>query len=321
MIRSTLPDRALPQSRRMVAGRPGRPEVPDSPASAPGAVARAARSTDVRQHAVKDPPAVLIVDDDARVRSVLRAGLEENALVLEAADGDQAFEILEERARGNLDLDLMLVDYVLPRRSGLEVLRLTKHSWPWIPVVMITGFGSEEFAVQALRAGASDYLNKPIQLDTLRKMVRALISPRAAPAGRNVAIAVDRNDKERVAHPSIRRAIAFVREHFTEEIRLADVAREAGLSRFHFCRLFHRETGVSLRAYLHELRVSRAKALLADRHLTVTEVAYTVGFNDLSHFDRMFSRMVGRSPTEYRRSLLAKPLLRAVKPPPGRTPS
>jgi CheY-like chemotaxis protein len=59
---------------------------------------------------------VLIVDDDTRLRSVLRAALEENALVLEAADGDQAFEILEKRARGNLDLDLMLVDYVLPRR-------------------------------------------------------------------------------------------------------------------------------------------------------------------------------------------------------------
>jgi AraC-like DNA-binding protein len=55
--------------------------------------------------------------------------------------------------------------------------------------------------------------------------------------------------------------------------------------------------------HLLQLRVSRAQALLSDRHLTVSEVAYSVGFNDLSHFDRTFRRIVGRSPTEYRTSL------------------
>lgn len=84
---------------------------------------------------------------------------------------------------------------------------------------------------------------------------------------------------------------------------LAVVAREAALSRFHFCRLFRRETGIAFHDYVHELRVRYAKALLADRQLTVTEVAYRVGFNDLSHFDRTFRRLVGASPTEYRASL------------------
>ena len=284
------------------AGPPGRPESLRSRASAPRAVAPAVQSTDVRPPLVRyPPPVVLVVDEDARVRAAVGAALKELAVVLEAEDGERAFRILQKR--GAMDLDLMLVDYVLPDRSGLEVLRLTKRSWPWIPVVIITGIGSEELAVRALRAGASDYLKKPIRPDTLREMVRALTTPRLELAGRNVKIAVDRSNEETVGHPNIRRAITFVREHFTEDITLADVAREAGLSRFHFCRLFHLEAGVSLRAYLHNLRVNRAKVLLADRGLTVTEVAYTVGFNDLSHFDRTFCRMVGRSPTEYRRSL------------------
>ena len=91
-----------------------------------------------------------------------------------------------------------------------------------------------------------------------------------------------------------------MRAHFAEPISLSGVAREAGLSRFHFSRLFHHEIGTPSHEYLQDLRVSRAKALLANRYLRVSEVAYAVGFNDLSHFDRTFRKMVGRSPSEYR---------------------
>jgi AraC-like DNA-binding protein len=121
--------------------------------------------------------------------------------------------------------------------------------------------------------------------------------------GGGVMNSMEPGDEARRVHPRIGRALAFLREHFAEEVTLDDAAREAALSRSHFCRLFRHETGVLFHEHLHQLRVSRAKALLSDRHLTVSEVAYSVGFNDLSHFDRTFRRIVGRSPTEYRTSL------------------
>jgi YesN/AraC family two-component response regulator len=246
---------------------------------------------------------VLIVDDNALWRSFLRGALEEEAcVVVEAETGEQAVHILETPRR---TLDLMLLDYVLPGRSGLQILQLTKSRWPWIPVIMLTAFGSEDLAIQAFRAGAKDYLRKPVKLDTLTKSVRAVMTPRRGnPGGGSATTSTEVNDETRCVHPNVRRALAFMREHFTEEITLDDVARAASVSRFHFCRLFHRETGVTFHEYLHELRVSRAKTLLVDRHLTVSEAAYTVGFNDLSHFDRTFRKIVGSSPTEYRRSLL-----------------
>jgi len=104
-------------------------------------------------------------------------------------------------------------------------------------------------------------------------------------------------------HPNIFRALVFMNNHFAENITLADVAREAGLSRFHFCRLFRQEAGVLFHEHLTRLRVQHAKTLLADRNRRISEVAYGVGFNDLSHFDRTFRKMVGRSPSEYRSSL------------------
>jgi two-component system, response regulator YesN len=245
---------------------------------------------------------ILVVDDEIDVRALLRDVLSRDGYrVVEADDGEQALDILREGAA--CGLDLALVDCVLPKQSGLELLVLTKRHWPSIPVVIITGFGSEELAVQALRAGASDYLKKPIELDRLRATVRELTASGRKGVRRGVAIAAGPSDDLPVVHPNVRRAIIFMRENFTEDITLADVARAAALSKFHFSRLFHQETGLPLHEYLHELRVSRAKALLGNRHLRITEVAYAIGFNDLSHFDRVFSRIVGQSPSEYRRSL------------------
>jgi YesN/AraC family two-component response regulator len=244
-------------------------------------------------------PGVLVVDDDPLVRSFLRDALATHARVVEAEDGEQAIEILHGCERQTLDL--ALVDHILPKRSGLEILQVAKRTCSWLPVVLITGFGSEELAVNALRGGAVDYLRKPIQLEALLRLVAELTArPHIASAGRT------RGDPEGHApavHPSIQKSLVFMREHFAETVTLSDVAREAGLSRFHFCRLFHYETGVSFHEYLRDLRVAQAKALLANRYLRVSEIAYTVGFNDMSHFAKMFRKLVGYSPSEYRRSM------------------
>jgi YesN/AraC family two-component response regulator len=245
-------------------------------------------------------PSVLVVDDEPLLRSFVRAALMNRAWVLEAGDGELAIHILERQARDSIDL--LLLDHRLPKRSGLEVLRVTRQRWPWIPVVILTGVGSEDLAVEALRAGASDYLKKPVSLDVLLQTVTTLTSPNA-PRRAAGARAGPGPDTPGGLHPNIDRALVFIRQHFTEPITLSDVAREAALSRFHFSRLFHQELSVTFHDYLHDLRVSRAKIMLANRQLRVSDVAYGVGFNDLSHFDRTFRKLVGQSPTEYRASL------------------
>jgi YesN/AraC family two-component response regulator len=247
-------------------------------------------------------PGVLVVDDEPLVRSLVRDALIENAHVIEAENGEQAIEVLQGRARDTLDL--VLVEHFLPKMTGLEVLRISKRNWPWLPVVLLTGSGSEELAVKAWREGASDYLRKPIDLDVLLSTVRALVRRPPIALGATPSTS-GHHGPGRTVHPSIRRGLTFMQEHFADPITLADVARAACLSRFHFCRLFHHETGMPLHEYLHDLRVTQAKLLLRDHGLRISEVAFTVGFNDLSHFDRIFRRLVGRSPSQYRRSLLS----------------
>jgi AraC-like DNA-binding protein len=86
---------------------------------------------------------------------------------------------------------------------------------------------------------------------------------------------------------------------------LDEVSRHVGLSRNHFCRVFKHETGITFTEYLARLRVEKAKELLADVRVRITEAADRAGFNSISQFNRVFRRYAGSSPTEYRRRLPA----------------
>jgi AraC-like DNA-binding protein/ligand-binding sensor protein len=98
----------------------------------------------------------------------------------------------------------------------------------------------------------------------------------------------------------VRRAKDYIANHKSETIKLQQIARALNVSTFHFCRKFKRETGVTFVDYLNRIRIERAKILLHNRSLSVSEIAYEVGFQSLTHFNRTFRKLVCSSPTEYR---------------------
>jgi AraC-like DNA-binding protein/ligand-binding sensor protein len=104
--------------------------------------------------------------------------------------------------------------------------------------------------------------------------------------------------------PVIARAKQFIAEHQTEELSLDQVAKSVHTSKFYFCKLFKKATGVNFTDYLSRVRTERAKNLLLNPNLRVSEIAYEVGFQSLTHFNRVFKRILGQSPTEYRSQLI-----------------
>lgn len=100
--------------------------------------------------------------------------------------------------------------------------------------------------------------------------------------------------------PAITRAKAYIQDHLVEELTLSDVARAVNMSRFYFCKMFRKHTGLNFTDYVSRMRVERAKELLLNPNLRVSEIAYEVGFQSLTHFNRVFRRVVGKAPTEYR---------------------
>jgi AraC-like DNA-binding protein/ligand-binding sensor protein len=106
--------------------------------------------------------------------------------------------------------------------------------------------------------------------------------------------------------PIIKRAKEFIYEHHTEELSLARAAKAVNMSTFYFCKTFKKVTGINFTDYLSRVRIEKAKNLLLNPNLRVSEIAFEVGFQSLTHFNRVFKKLLGQSPTEYRAQLLAR---------------
>ncbi len=105
--------------------------------------------------------------------------------------------------------------------------------------------------------------------------------------------------------PMITRAKQFIQEHHTEDLSLGMVSRAVNTSTFYFCKMFKKATGINFTDYLSRIRIEKAKNLLLNPNLRISEVAYQVGFQSLTHFNRIFKKLAGQSPTQYRAHLPA----------------
>lgn len=134
--------------------------------------------------------------------------------------------------------------------------------------------------------GCLEVQSRFLQMLTLLIMRHADTTPRRRPAGREPC--------------TVRRVQDYIAAHYNQSLSIDRLAAEAGLSPFHFIRVFRREVGLPPHAYLTQLRVRKARALLA-RGESVAAAALAVGFVDQSHLNRHFKRITGFTPGHYRR--------------------
>jgi AraC-like DNA-binding protein/ligand-binding sensor protein len=112
-------------------------------------------------------------------------------------------------------------------------------------------------------------------------------------------IAWERNSEP----PIIARAKAYILEHQSEDLSLGQIARAVNASSFYFCKLFKKSTGINFVDYLSRLRIDKAKNLLMNPNCLISEIAFEVGFQSLTHFNRVFKKHTGHSPSSYRAQL------------------
>ena len=103
--------------------------------------------------------------------------------------------------------------------------------------------------------------------------------------------------------PLVQKAREYINNHKAEDLSLADVAKAAGASVFHFCKVFHKATGLKFTDYVARMRLEDARSKLLNPSLRISEIAYDVGFQSLTQFNRTFKRVFGQSPSEFRARL------------------
>jgi AraC-like DNA-binding protein len=120
-------------------------------------------------------------------------------------------------------------------------------------------------------------------------------------------------EKQNAEPPLVQKARQYIEQHKMEPITLNDVAKASGASVFHFCKVFKKTTGVKFTDYVARVRLEDAKTQLLNPNRRISEVAYDVGFQSLTQFNRMFKRVFGQSPTDFRAHLAGGQHSKTVK--------
>ena len=255
---------------------------------------------------VPNGPKVLLVEDDADMRAYLRLHLAPHYETLEAARGDEGLQAI----RSELP-DVIVSDILMPGLDGYALCRAVKSDpeTDYIPVILLTSKADAQSKLAGLEGGADDYISKPFDPAELLLRIRNLLLARARLKAR---LASTPTETTLTALPPIPVPIQSSDEAFSKRVRSIldcqsqeasfDVVVLAGklkLSRSHLHRRITEVFGVPPSELIMHFRLERAAVMLTRRAGTVGEIAYAVGFRDLSHFVKRFREHYGKTPTAY----------------------
>ena len=241
-------------------------------------------------------PSILVVDPGMAVSEAVALVVSRQAHVLRAITGMGGLMIAAEWA-----VDLVIADGHLPDMSSADFLRLLGLLRPGVPVAVLGADGPSE---ASLEPRASAYFPEPIQLKYVLGWIADCLDRSTPPwmkAGPGAAKPRPRYEVPVQHLEIVRWVVEFIERCYQDGTRFSDVARAAGVSRSHLCRIFKRVTGLSLNRFLTRRRLQAAKVMLRDPGTAIQQVASTVGYHDPSHFNRVFRRWEGQSPSRYRR--------------------
>ncbi len=249
-----------------------------------------------------DKPDLLIIEDNPDVLKYLQLCLDDFYRITTCMDGqrgiDKAIEMVP---------DLILSDVLMPVRDGLAVCRELKHHpiTNHIPIVLLSAKVDPESRLAGLESGADVYLVKPFEKKELRMLLHNLLERRYALHARyaNPDTVPPPSDTEKIEpeDPFISKARGIVIDHLDEtEFSVMHLYRAVFLSRTQLHKKLKALTGMSATHFIRHIRLSKARELLKNQVLNITEIAYQVGFSDPNYFTRCYGEEFGESPSETR---------------------
>ena len=252
---------------------------------------------------------ILVAMGDAAQRQAICGCLEERfreqCTLLSAENGRQALLLFEQYRP-----QVAILEIEMPQMDGLETARRIRQSASTCALLFVTAHDDFHYAREALQLRALDYLLKPWSeqelMSSVEEALRLVEAYGDDPAAR--LLAGERCLEGETLHTShrlgqVREDIeAFIREHYTAELSMQTVAKAMNYSDAYFCKLFKQCFRVNFSVYLNEYRIARARELLQSTRLNVREVSNACGYSDSNYFTRVFKRITGKTPSQYRGS-------------------
>ncbi len=248
---------------------------------------------------------IVIADDELPILEWVKYCLKENdnwEIAGAASDGLQAYDmIIDEKP------DVVITDIRMPRMDGISVMKSVKEILPQTEFIILTNHADFSYAKQAITWGAKEYILKSeLRSSELIGMLEDIEENQDAQQGAPRT----HDDLQRMAkktyiddpvdhhenNKSVEMALDFIHEHFYESISLTDVANHVYRSPEYFSRLFKEITGENFSTYLINYRLGKARSLLMNTDLKVTDISYRVGYQNPSYFSRLYKKYMGVTP-------------------------
>jgi CheY-like chemotaxis protein/nitrogen-specific signal transduction histidine kinase len=249
-------------------------------------------------------PVVLVIEDNKDMRRYIRDRLEDSYAVLEAENGALGFE---EATRSVPDL--IVSDVMMPKLDGFELCRRLKEDMrtSHIPIILLTAKAGTDHRIEGLQIGADDYLVKPFHAEELATRITNLIEQRRRLRERfrnEIVLKPGDIAVTPVDEKFLNRVMEIVESHMADSgFGTEAMAKELFMSRMQMHRKLKALTGRGPHEFLRSMRLKRAEQLLRKHAGNISEIAYEVGFNNLSHFAKSFREEFGKTPSELLDSL------------------
>ncbi|MDX8339596.1 two-component regulator propeller domain-containing protein [Draconibacterium sp. IB214405] len=244
---------------------------------------------------------ILVVDDEQEIRDYLTSELSEKYTVISAADGKHAFELLMEEKPS-----LVISDIMMPEMDGITLCKKIKGNMQTghIPVVLLTALSKDENRAEGIETGADMYIVKPFSSEFIKKIIANLLENRKKVfeqlKAENGQFDVDQIELKSHDEILMEKVMNIIKDNISnEKLNVEMLAEGVGISRVHMHRKLKELTNQSARDFIRNIRMKQATYLLTNKKLTVSEVAYSLGYSNLSHFSNSFKSHYGMSPTEF----------------------
>ena len=281
---------------------------------------------------------LLIADDEVIERKVLYKTLQKNVgdqcVIFQAENGRQALRVYEEEK-----IQIAILDIEMPGINGIEAAQKIREKDKECCIIFLTAFDEFSYAKKAITVRALDYLLKPYDEQELMLVVEEAMrlaaefqanrpasgyqasrpaaghqaSQPAGPGQKNelpetgLPVGDDMEDGGQVRLSKVTEIIShYIETNYMYDISMQDLARHMNYSEAYFCKLFKQCFNKNFTSYLTEYRVVEAKRMLAMPTVNVKDIGRAVGYSDSNYFAKVFKRITGQSPTEYRLCIFQK---------------
>jgi YesN/AraC family two-component response regulator len=244
---------------------------------------------------------ILIIEDNSDLRAFLKKRLGDNYEIHEAENGETgisyAFDIVP---------DLIISDILLPGQNGLQITETLKQDirTSHIPVILLTAKGSISEQIEGIRSQADAFIVKPFNLEYLEETIKNLLKNRAVLRehfSSELPTETRSNSSNKIDRKFITEFTAIVENNISnEEFSVDDICRKIGISRVQLYRKVKALIGYNVNDYILTVRLKKAKFLLTNEDLSISEVAFKVGFASQGYFSTVFKSKFGITPSEFK---------------------